>query len=167
MRLFHFSDHDDIDVFVPRAPLRHPDAEPLVWAVDEAHEGMYLVPRNCPRISVWKLDSGPVAMRVLIDRRFEPDWRTGRLVRYELPSAGFEATDVPGVKVNRGTVRPLAIAILTDLPAEADKRGIRVEVVESLSKAALEFYDPSTRQFEAGWHVSMNRMTLLGDWYHD
>jgi hypothetical protein len=26
---------------------------PLVWAIDEPHEPMYLFPRDCPRILIW------------------------------------------------------------------------------------------------------------------
>jgi hypothetical protein len=165
VRLFHFSDRDDIEVFVPRAPLRHPEVEPLVWAIDEAHIAMYLFPRDCPRISAWPLVQGPSAMRLLIDRRFETAWRNEPLVRYEFdPNAPIEATEVPGVVVCRESVRPIGRRLLTDLPMEIAALGLAVEVVDSLSLASREFYDPESRRFIEDWHVSMNRMSLLPDW---
>ena len=61
MRLFHFSDDPAIARFEPRAVLvpspRAPGREwlngPLVWAIDEPHQPMYLFPRDCPRILLW------------------------------------------------------------------------------------------------------------------
>ena len=165
MRLFHFSDRDDIEVFRPRSPLRHPEVEPLVWAIDEVHMAMYLFPRDCPRISAWPLEKGPAAMRLLIDCRFETAWRSESLVQYEFePAAPFEATEVPGVVICREPLRPISKVVLPNLPEAVAKLGLAVEVVDSLSKASLEFYDPEARRFLRGWHVSMNRMSLLPDW---
>jgi hypothetical protein len=50
MPLYHFSEDPTIKVFAPRAPLAHPDYEPLVWAIDDWHQPMYWTPRDCPRI---------------------------------------------------------------------------------------------------------------------
>ena len=61
MRLFHFSEYFSIERFVPR-PLRVPVARPkgeewlngpLVWAIDDVHQPMYLFPLECPRILLW------------------------------------------------------------------------------------------------------------------
>ena len=61
VRLFHFSDDPGITVFEPR-PVLKPSARPegrdwlngpLVWAIDEPHQPMYLFPRDCPRILLW------------------------------------------------------------------------------------------------------------------
>ncbi|HMG50328.1 MAG TPA: hypothetical protein VK597_07005, partial [Inquilinus sp.] len=61
MRLFHFSDDPAIERFEPR-PVRVPSARPagrewlngpLVWAIDDAHQMLYLFPRDCPRILAW------------------------------------------------------------------------------------------------------------------
>ncbi len=61
MRIFHFSEDPGIALFGPR-PVRVPVAwaggqdwlnGPLVWAIDEAHDILYLFPRECPRILVW------------------------------------------------------------------------------------------------------------------
>ncbi len=61
MHLFHFSDDPNIQTFVPRpvrVSIERPEGMdwlngPLVWAIDEAHEPLYLFPRECPRILLW------------------------------------------------------------------------------------------------------------------
>ena len=54
MRLFHFSEDAAITRFAPR-PVAVPSARPreqewlngpLVWAIDEAHQPLYLFPRD-------------------------------------------------------------------------------------------------------------------------
>jgi hypothetical protein len=51
--LFHVSEEPDISVFRPRPP---PSplagvAVDVVWAIDDAHLGNYLTPRDCPRVT--------------------------------------------------------------------------------------------------------------------
>lgn len=61
MRLFHISDQPDIAHFQPRpirVPVDRPPGQdwlngPLVWAIDELHQILYLFPRECPRIVIW------------------------------------------------------------------------------------------------------------------
>ena len=61
MRLFHFSNDSAIATFVLRSVLvpskRAPGMEwlngPLVWAIEERVDFMYLFPRDCPRILTW------------------------------------------------------------------------------------------------------------------
>ena len=61
MRLFHFSDDPDIAQFEPRpvrVPVERPAGRewlngPLVWAIDDWHQPLYLFPRECPRILLW------------------------------------------------------------------------------------------------------------------
>ena len=57
MPLYHFSEDPTIERFVPRAPLARPEVEPLVWAIDEWHQPIYFVPRDCPRVCFWPLTS--------------------------------------------------------------------------------------------------------------
>ncbi|MFM0649885.1 hypothetical protein PQR14_36705, partial [Paraburkholderia bryophila] len=110
VRLFHFSDDPTIEVFDPR-PIRVNVERPrgqewlngsLVWATDEAHELLYLFPRECPRILVWPTpESTPEDKAAWFDTRsyaaiayIESAWferlRTGVIHRYELPPQSFE-----------------------------------------------------------------------------
>jgi len=61
MRLFHFSEDPAIAKFDPRpvqvAADRPAGREwlngPLVWAIEESSQRLYLFPRDCPRILLW------------------------------------------------------------------------------------------------------------------
>ncbi|MFN3963751.1 MAG: DUF6886 family protein, partial [Fimbriimonadaceae bacterium] len=53
MLRYHYSENDAIEVFHPRAPLRHPDTPPRVYSIDAAHRALYFFPRDCSRLGVW------------------------------------------------------------------------------------------------------------------
>jgi hypothetical protein len=152
MRLFHFSENPRIGRFEPRpvrTPVDRPEGQawlngPLVWAIDEAHEHLYLFPRECPRIVVW-----PTTRTSETDRRrwlgattassvafMERVWldRLSEAVvhRYELPTAGFEELGDVGMWVSRSPVAPLGLEALADLPRQLEARGVEVRVLDSL-----------------------------------
>lgn len=108
-RLFHFSEEAHITHFAPR-PVAIPSPRPprmewlngpLVWAIDEAHQGLYLLPRDCPRILMWPTPStsAPDRRRWLGDStarmvaHVEAGWMArsaaARLFRYALPCQTF------------------------------------------------------------------------------
>ena len=149
MRLFHFSDNPAIAVFEPR-PVRIPSERPpgrewlngpLVWAIDDIHDFMYLFPRDCPRILVW---AKPETSQE--DRRRLGDWRGFAYIerawlerlqaetihRYEMPTEGFEDLRDAGMWVSRRNVVPLALTALFGLDREFALRGIELKVVDSL-----------------------------------
>lgn len=153
MQLYHFSDDPGIAVFEPR-PVRVPSERgpgrawlngPLVWAIEEARQAMYLFPRDCPRILLW-----PTADTTDADRAawfgdsparaiayVEWDWlaRLGAqtLYRYALPSAPFESLEDAGMWVARQTVTPLACDVLTDLPAALQGACVELRLTETLT----------------------------------
>jgi hypothetical protein len=152
MRLFHSSDDPNIAIFKPR-PARVPSTRPqgkewlngpLVWAIDEAHEPMYLFPRDCPRILVWPVTStsapdrqqwfpdGTPRVIAHIELRWLERLRAETLVRYGLPPDTFEDLDDAGMWVSRQPVVPLACTVLTDLPAELKKRDVELRILDSL-----------------------------------
>lgn len=119
MRLFHFSDDPAITRFEPR-PVLTPSPRaagrewlngPLVWAIDEWHQPMYLFPRDCPRILVWpKPESVAVdletwwqdrtcRMVAYIEQRWLGALRSARLHRYEFASADLEDLNDAGMGV--------------------------------------------------------------------
>ncbi len=122
-RLFHVSEDPKIEIFTPRAPLT-PKAGvtgDAVWAIDHDHLPHYLLPRQCPRVT---LRRGP-ATSVEDAKRFfadgvekliaiEMQWyervRSARLFVYELPAATFSSLDsVAGYYISRAAVRPLSV----------------------------------------------------------
>lgn len=151
MRLFHFSEDPGIARFEPR-PVRAPSARPpgrewlngpLVWAIDEPHQAMYLFPRDCPRILLWPLATTSAADRAAwlggadraayVEARWLPALNAARLYRYELPVKSFESLDDAGMWVAREAVTPLAMEELSDLPGALSACGVDLRVVESLT----------------------------------
>jgi hypothetical protein len=152
-RLYHFSDEPDINCFVPRAvavPAQRPPGKewlngPLVWAIDEAHQAMYLFPRDCPRILLWPVDSTSAADRQrwfgATDARMiahiEWAWldrlRNASLYRYSLPRGSFADLDDAGMWVSHQAVVPSAVEILDDLPSALSAAAVELRVLPSLT----------------------------------
>ena len=152
MRLFHFSDDPSIQVFEPR-PVRAPSPRapgmewlngPLVWAIDDWHQPLYLFPRDCPRILIW-----PGPQTTARDRahwwgdrsarmvaHVESAWRdrlsATMLYRYELPGAAFEPLNDAGMFVARVPVEPLALDVIESLPTSLRACDVELEIMPSL-----------------------------------
>ncbi|MDQ0032372.1 hypothetical protein J2W30_000113 [Variovorax boronicumulans] len=154
MRLFHFSDKADIDRFVPR-PVQVPAERrqglewlngPLVWAIAQAHQHLYLFPRECPRVVIraaasatdtdrkaWLGDLRPGMSSVAyIEERWVERFERAELTRYELPSDTFTDIQDAGMWVSRETVVPSSATRTTDLRSELQASRTELRVVESL-----------------------------------
>lgn len=53
LRLYHFSEEPDIEVFKPRQLSYRMDEPAQIWTIDEFHAPHYYFPRDCPRICIW------------------------------------------------------------------------------------------------------------------
>lgn len=153
--LFHFSDDPAIVRFLPRpvriASDRPPGMEwlngPLVWAVDDRHQPMYLFPRELPRILVWPKTTTTEADRYAyfgdsnarMPAYIEPPWQTtleqGRVLRYELPAGSFTSLDDAGMWVSRDTVGPIDCQELRDLPAVLSQHAVELRIVPALASS--------------------------------
>jgi hypothetical protein len=153
MRLFHFSEDPGIAVFVPR-PVRTPAPRPagqewlngpLVWAIDEAHDILYLFPRECPRILIWPtartiaedkaewFGDGRRRAIAFIEERWASRLRTAIVHRYELPTASFEDLGDVGMWVSRSPVRPLRAEAIRSLPHVLEARNVEVRTLATLT----------------------------------
>jgi hypothetical protein len=152
MKLFHFSESAVIDIFTPRPVLvpskRPPGREwlngPLVWAIDDWHQPMYLFPRDCPRILIWPNENTTAqdyrrywgtdasCMIAFVERRWLAHLSSSSICRYELPAEAFECLHDAGMWVSRTTVRPLRKEMIADLPAALRLHGVKLRPVESL-----------------------------------
>jgi hypothetical protein len=173
MVLYHFSEDATIREFVPRAPLAHPEVEPLVWAIDEWHAPLYYLPRDCPRVCFWPLPAttpqdrerwfGAVSGRMVI--AIEGAWlerlRTTRLYRYPMPVASFvrihEGDAEHGVRVSRETVVPLRVEAVGDLLTALTTAEVELRVCPSLAPLAW-----AVRQTTLHW--SLIRMRNAAGW---
>ena len=152
MRLYHFSEDPHIGLFVPRPvriPVERPAGfdwlnEPLVWAIDEAHEVMYLFPRDCPRILLWTTpDSNskdvehwwrgsPYKTLAYVEKAWLGRLKTATIYRYELPTESFEDLHDAGMWVSKEVVEPLRMDVLSNLVNELETHNVELRVVDSL-----------------------------------
>lgn len=174
MRLFHFSDDPGIERFEPR-PVRVASPRPagkdwlngpLVWAIDEAHEFMYLFPRDCPRILIWaKPDTlgddrrtwlGDWSAVAYVERAWFDRLSKETIYRYEMPAEAFEDLHDAGMWVTGRTVMPVGVAALSGLDREFAPRDVELRVVDSLK--------PLKPLWQSSLHVSGIRLRNALDW---
>jgi hypothetical protein len=175
-RLFHFSDDPEIDLFAPRpvrVPVDRPEGQawlngPLVWSIDQAHEFLYLFPRECPRIVVWLTPATRAEERSLwfgnrpcctiahIESRWLDRFRAAVVYRYDMPTATFEDIDEVGMWVSRVAIRPRAVEPIGDLPAALEARNVELRVLESLT--------PLKDVWQTSLHASGIRLRNAAGW---
>lgn len=153
MRLYHFSDNPNIEVFEPRpvrTPVERPAGQewlngPLVWAIDDRHSFLYLFPRECPRILVWPtpyttshdvdrwLGPTDAAAVAFIEAAWFARLCQAMIYRYEMPPGSFENVGEIGMWVSRGLVRPAGVHRLSNLHERLEEGRIDLRVMERLT----------------------------------
>jgi hypothetical protein len=176
MRLFHFSDDPAIALFEPRpvlVPSTRPAGRewldgPLVWAIDEPHQAMYLFPRECPRILLWPTAAtleedharvwgdSEAQMIAYIETAWLERLKSTQLHRYELPSERFEDLGDAGMWVSRSAVAPRGVTILNDLNAALESCDVELRPVETLR--------PLKNVWSTSLHASGIRLRNAKDW---
>ena len=150
-RLWHASDREDIEVFVPRFPQPATDDpdRALVWAIAENRLPNYLVPRECPRVCFWRSTEttaedcaaflGTSSHVVAVEDRWMPMLRSSSLWLYELPSEPFACTDEnAGYFTSQASVRPLAKLQVQDLQHALASRGVELRATSQLRALAKD-----------------------------
>lgn len=173
-RMFHFSEDSTITNFVPRPVLvpskRAPGMEwlndPLVWAIEERFDFMYLFPRDCPRILLWATEQTSVADKTkwldghhaaaYIEREWLTVLATTPIHRYEFPTETFEDLHDAGMWVSRVAVKPLSCDTFLNLPSAFAPRDVDLRVVDSLL--------PLRHLWETTLHVSGIRLRNAKGW---
>lgn len=174
MRLFHFSNDATITTFKPR-PVLVPSQRthgmewlngPLVWAVEERQNFMYLFPRDCPRILIWATKRtsdvdkvnwlGGYRAAAYVERERFIELANAKLYRYELPIGSFESLHDAGMWVSSETVTPLRVDRLSDLPFAIAHKGVDLRAVDSLL--------PLKILWETTLHVSGIRLRNAREW---
>jgi hypothetical protein len=158
--LYHFSEDPTIERFVPRAPLAHPEQEPLVWSIDAWHAPLYYLPQDCPRVGFWPLPAttpadrdlsfGAVSGKMVI--AIESAWldrlRTVQLYRYVMPHDSFKSLQEYGAHVSRQTVVPRRVEPVGDLLEALMAAGVELRLCPSLVPLAL-----AVRQTTLHWSL--------------
>ncbi len=174
MSLFHFSEDPAIATFIPR-PVRMPSRRahgmewlngPLVWAIEERMDFMYMFPRDCPRILIWATGQTDLADKMkwlggyraaaYVERERLPDLAAVTIHRYDLPTESFEDLHDAGMWVSRTAVKPLRCDAVSDLPSTFAPRGVDLRTVDSLL--------PLKSLWETILHVSGIRLRNARGW---
>lgn len=153
MRLFHVSEEENIEIFLPRIPDRN-DLDKtvgLVWAIDERRLPNFLTPRNCPRVTyhIGKntsesdkdrfFTSSTVNHVVVIEHDWFDRMRNTTLYLYEFDPSDFELQDeIAGYYVAKTAQKPIAKYKIDDLFAELTARNIEIRITDNLWKIADE-----------------------------
>ncbi len=169
MNLFHYSEEPNIARFVPRAPLAHPDAEPLVYAIDAEHSPLYYFPRDCPRVCLWLLPTTTPEDReryfthvsaskiIAIESGWLPRLQNTTLYRYTFDSREFVATGDHGVYVSCLTVSPLRIEPMDNLLEHLANADVEIRITPSLVPLGRAV-------IETTLHFSLIRMRNAQGW---
>ncbi len=175
-RLFHFSEDGHIDHFIPRPALvpskRAAGMEwlngPLVWAIDDWHQPMYLFPRDCPRILLWKKECttdqdaqtyiGSSTARIIahVEKGWFEKIQSATLHRYELPTTGFESLHDAGMWVSKERAIPIEKNQIRDLPSRLENEGVELRALDDLS--------PLRNAWKTTLHVSGIRLRNARNW---
>ena len=156
MRLFHFSDDPAIAHFAPRpvlTPSQRPPGQawlngPLVWAISEERQGLYLFPRDCPRIVLWPTAATTEAdqarfwrgeawrMIAYVEEAWLDTITSAALHCYDMPVDTFESLDDAGMWVSRRPVTPLSMRTIQDLPGALAEQGVALRPLPTLAPLA-------------------------------
>lgn len=169
MLLYHFSEDPTITLFVPRAPLAHPDVEPFVWTIDEWHAPLYFVPRDCPRVCFWPLPTttpedheqffayASGRMVIAIETDWVPRLRATQLYRYVFTDEAFFPTHDHGVHLTRETVTPLRVEPMGDLLERLIEADVELRLCPSIVPLG-------ERIIQTSLHFSLIRMRNATGW---
>jgi hypothetical protein len=176
-RLFHFSEQHDIERFVPR-PVLVPSERPvgmewlngpLVWAVEDARQGDYLFPRNCPRILLWLTSkttandkeqwwgASTACALAYVEQAWWNRLSSATIYRYDMPAKPFtRVDDEGGFWVSREVVAPSGVQSISDLPNALAEQNVEMRVVDRLTHLRGVW----------GWsfHASGIRLRNAKDW---
>ena len=151
-QLFHFSDDANIVSFSPRSvkvPSRRAPGQawlngPLVWAIDDWHQFMYLFPRDCPRILLWptattnesdrqRFFSDPAWQKLAL---IESDWlkplQTTHLYRYEFATKHFLSLNDAGMYIAKQTITPINQIKIQQLDQHLITHRVKLKLVDRL-----------------------------------
>jgi hypothetical protein len=145
MKLFHVSEEQNIELFVPRIPYRKDmdKSKGLVWALTELQLKKFLTPRDCPRATyrttdtstqedIYRFFSSSSRYCVAIEHGWYKRMANTALYAYEFDTANFYFDDTAGFYVSDKTEKPISVVKYDDLFGELFKRDIEVRILNNL-----------------------------------
>lgn len=176
LKLFHYSECGSIEKFEPRS-LSTPSQRkigyewlngPLVWAIDEWHQPMYLFPRECPRVLLWRTENttdqdvekyfGNTEARMVayVEKCWITKLHSNSLYRYELPIPSFQSLEDAGMWVSNVEVHPIEKHRIDNLPERLQEESVELQSLDVLT---------SLRDaWNSSLHVSGIRLRNAQEW---
>jgi hypothetical protein len=145
MKLYHFSEEPNIEIFAPRVKENRKNMPPVVWAIDQEHEFTFYFPRDCPRIVYTRSESiskdaskffGLSISNIIIT--VETHWykaiRDTTLYRYTLPGESFEIFDeTAGYYISENILKPIRVDPINNLIERLIELNIEIRFTPNLN----------------------------------
>ena len=145
MRLFHVSEEANIELFIPRIPVREDmdKSKGLVWSLTEEHLAQFLTPRECPRVTyrilkaatqadIDKFFSSSSRYCVAIEHGWYKKMASTALYVYEFNTTNFYFDECAGFYVSDQPEKPISITKYDDLFGELFKRNVEIRILSNL-----------------------------------
>lgn len=160
MKLYHFSEESDIEIFKPRVKPSRQNMPPVVWAIDEQHEFTFYFPRKCPRIVYTKSEGiserdydtffGLTDSNIVIT--VETDWykRINNTItyRYEMPGKTFTMFDeFAGYYISEEIVEPIGITVMDHLVERLAALNIEIRLTPNLYRLREAILESTVKDF--------------------
>ncbi|MHA6484091.1 DUF6886 family protein [Paenibacillus sp. strain BS8-2] len=160
MKLYHFSEENDISIFKPRVKDNRRNMPPVVWAIDEEHQFTFFFPRSCPRIVYTKHDNineqdlfrffGTTKADIVIT--VETNWYKSimntTLFRYELPNDSFSIFDeTAGYYISYEEVKPKCMTPINNGIERLTEMNIEVRFTPELNILRNELLKSTIKDF--------------------
>jgi hypothetical protein len=143
--LYHFSEDNSIEVFVPQEKQNVLGCPPVVWAIDEENEYSYYVPRDCPRIVCRRTEETTEEHIQLFFSHteahtivtVESGWFSKiieqQMYRYHFQEDHFELADkTAGYYISHHTVTPVKVERIDGLIERLLAKGIELRFTPNL-----------------------------------
>jgi len=142
--------------------------DPLVWAIDDWHQPMYLFPRDCSRIILWRTNrttardtetyfaGSNARMVAYIEKRWLAKLQSESIFRYELPDSSFQSLDDAGMWVSKTEVHPIEKTCISNLPNRLRKERVELRILDDLT--------PLRDAWKSSLHVSGIRLRNAQGW---
>ncbi len=128
MKLYHYSEDTSIRIFQPRPHPKHPNLPDSVWAIDEEGSPMYLLPRECPRIVYWPIQTTSQEekdlfksqttsrMIITVEQRWFQKIQSATITQYTFESTLFNSFDEgAGYYTSTQTIIPEKVVQINNL----------------------------------------------------
>ncbi|BAV09293.1 hypothetical protein SAMN05421788_101734 [Filimonas lacunae] len=148
--LFHISQEPAIQQFIPRPSPSHFEGlqTDVVFAITQQLLHNYLLPRDCPRVTWYAVDSttaadkarfltGNTAYVVAIEQGWLPLIKATTLYCYQLPAQSFRVLDAgAGYYVSEEPVIPVSVTVMDDVLGALQNRNIELRILPELWELA-------------------------------